>query len=117
VILAPPGTEPLTLVLKLDGYVDQTLEIVPDKDKERDAVVLTPLVTLRIDSEPGGAAVWKGEVKVGTTPFKDQVPRGKDSISYRLTLDGYQDAEIEMRTKRDDKKAVTLRAQEKEESP
>jgi eukaryotic-like serine/threonine-protein kinase len=116
VILAPPGTEPLTLVLKLDGYANETLEIVPDKNKERDAR-LTPLVSLRIESEPAGAAVWKGEAKVGTTPFEDRVPRSSAKIEYRLALDGYQDADIEMRPQRDGKKAVTLRAQEKEDSP
>jgi tRNA A-37 threonylcarbamoyl transferase component Bud32 len=114
-ILAPPG-EPLTFVLKHEGYADETLEVVPDKDKKVE-VVLRPLVTLRIESEPEGATVWRGEEKLGTTPFEDRVPRDRAEISYRLTLDGYQDAEIEMRPQRDGKKAVTLRAQEKEESP
>jgi tRNA A-37 threonylcarbamoyl transferase component Bud32 len=114
-IQAPPG-EPLKLVLKYDGHADEILEIVPEKDRKIQ-VELRPLVTLRIESEPAGATVWRGEAKLGTTPFEDRVPRDKATISYKLTLDGYQDAEIEMRAQRDGKKAVTLRAQEKEESP
>jgi tRNA A-37 threonylcarbamoyl transferase component Bud32 len=114
-IMVSPG-EPLKLVLKYDGHADEILELVPEKDKTIQAV-LRPLVTLRIESEPGGATVWRGEEKLGTTPFEDRVPRDKAAISYRLTLDGYQDAEIEMRPQRDGKKAVALRAQEKEDSP
>ena len=116
VILAPPGAEPLAFVLKLDGHADEILEIVPDQDKKREAK-LTPLVTLRIESEPTGAEVWKGEARLGTTPVEDRVPRGQAPVSYRLALDGYQDAEIEMRPQRHGKKAVTLRAQEKEDQP
>ena len=110
VILAPPGAEPLTFVLRADGHADEIVEVVPDKDKKLD-VALKPLVSLRIESEPAGAAVWKGDAKLGVTPFEDRVPRGQAAITYRLTLDGYQDAEIEMRPQRNGKKAVTLRAQ------
>ena len=114
-IQAPPG-EPLKLVLKYAGHADEILELVPEKDRTIQ-VVLRRLVTLRIESEPDGATVWRGADKLGTTPFEDRVPSGKAAISYRLTLDGYQDAEIEMRPQRDGKKAVTLRAQEKENTP
>jgi tRNA A-37 threonylcarbamoyl transferase component Bud32 len=115
-IMAPPGTKPLTFELRLDGHAPETLEIVPDENKKVEAV-LKPLVSLRIESEPAGAEVWKGEVKLGLTPFEDRVPRSKAPVSYRLALAGYEDAEIEMRPQRNGKKAVTLRAQEKEESP
>jgi tRNA A-37 threonylcarbamoyl transferase component Bud32 len=116
VILAPPGTEPLTFVLKHDGHADETLQVVPDQDQKIDAV-LTPLVSLRIESEPAGAAVWKGDAQLGTTPFEDHVPRSRNAVSYRLTLDGYQDTDIEMRAQRDGRKTVTLRAQEEKDSP
>jgi tRNA A-37 threonylcarbamoyl transferase component Bud32 len=113
-ILAPPGAEPLIFELRLDGHASKTVEVVPDKDKTVEEV-LTPLVSLRIESEPAGAEVWKGDVKLGTTPFEDRVPRGQAPVSYRLLLDGYEDAEIEIRPRRDGKETVTLRAQEKED--
>jgi hypothetical protein len=113
-VLAPPGTEPLTLVLKSEGYADEEIEVVPDKDKEIRAT-LGPVTVLRIESEPAGAAVWKDGAQVGITPFEDRVKRGRDAISYRLTLDGYQDEEIQLRPQRSSMEKVTLRAQEKQE--
>jgi tRNA A-37 threonylcarbamoyl transferase component Bud32 len=113
IVMAPPGAEPLTLVLRHEGYADEVVEVVPDKDKQVQAT-LGPLTILRIESEPAGAAVWKAGAQVGVTPFEDRVKRGRDTISYRLTLDGYQDEEIQMRPQRSSTKQVTLRAEEKE---
>ncbi len=112
-LLAPPGVK-LTLVLKHEGYADEVLEVVPDKDKQVEAT-LGLLTILRIESEPAGAAVWKDGAQIGITPFEDRVKRGRDTISYRLTLEGYQDEEIQLRPQRNSTEQVTLRAQEKQE--
>ena len=111
-LMAPPGTAPLILVLKHEGYADEVVEVVPDKDKQIQAT-LGALTILRIESEPAGAAVWKDGAQLGITPFEDRVKRGRDTISYRLTLEGYQDEEIQLRPQRSSTKQVTLRAQEK----
>jgi serine/threonine-protein kinase len=113
-VLAPPGTAPIVLVLKHEGYADEVLELVPDKNKEIQAT-LGPVTVLRIESAPAGAAVWKGDAQVGVTPFEDRVKRGRNEISYRLTLEGFQDEEIRLRPQRNSTKQVTLRAQEKQE--
>ena len=113
-LMAPPGAEPLELVLKHEGYADEVIEVVPDKDKSIQAT-LGPVTVLRIESEPAGAAVWKGDAQVGVTPFEDRVKRGRNEIAYKLTLEGYQDEEIRLRPQRDATKQVTLRAQEKQE--
>lgn len=109
VVLAPPGDEPLVFTLQHESYADERIEIVPDKGKKMQAT-LTPLVTLRIESEPAGAEVWKDERRLGVTPHEDQVPRSKDTVSYRLSLEGYEDREIRMPARRDGKERVRLQA-------
>ncbi|WP_428261387.1 serine/threonine-protein kinase [Haliangium sp.] len=109
VVMAPPGDQPLGFVLRLDGYADEQVEVVPDETKTT-KVTLTPLVTVRIDSEPPGAEVWRDGERLGVTPFEDRVRKQREAVPYQLRLAGYEDQEVSVRARRDAHETVTLRA-------
>ena len=109
-VAVPPGDEPLTFVLELEGYADEQVEVIPDEDKTT-RVDLTPLVTVRIESEPAGAAVWRGGERLGVTPLDDRVRRGRDPIEYDIKREGYEDERITLRPRRDSEERVKLEEQ------
>ncbi|ACY17590.1 serine/threonine-protein kinase [Haliangium ochraceum] len=106
-VFSPPGEEPLMFTLKAEGYADEPIEIVPDENKAI-SVKMAPLVTLRIESEPMGAEVWRDGARLGETPLEDRVARGREPLTYRIAYTGYRDEELQMIPRRDGERRVTL---------
>jgi len=71
----------------------------PAKPIAPPAVIVTPLapaglrVRLAVDSRPRGAAVWRGGVAVGHTPFTEEMAPTAKEVVYALKLPGYEDGE------------------------
>ena len=110
VIGVAPGAEPVHFVLRLDGYADYDLEVIPARDKDKSLrVTMKKLVVLRIESEPAGAEVRRDGRSLGKTPYDDALPQGSESLTYELVLDGYQPGVVTLHPKRDSKKRVVLK--------
>jgi hypothetical protein len=63
----------------------------PDASTGPGSVVL---VFVTIDSDPPGASVYRGDEKVGATPYRVEVESHSGNTSYILRLDGYADATV-----------------------
>jgi len=66
------------------------------------APLATPLVTLRIESDPRGADVYgPGGVRLGRTPLEHRVPRGPGKADFVLKKGGYRDVRLSLSASRD----------------
>jgi serine/threonine protein kinase len=106
------SSEAAALTLRLDGYEDLPLSVVPDRErKEKAALVkVRAIVTIHLESTPPGASVLSGGAVLGVTPFDHQFPEEKGSVSYTLRLDGYRDQKVKVAADRSTSKSVELKA-------
>ena len=74
------------------------------------SAVVKPRVTLRVESSPGGAEVFRSVdgVLVGVTPFVAEVERSAGRALYVLKLAGYQPAQAELPASGDGSVLVVL---------
>jgi serine/threonine protein kinase len=105
------STDAVALVLRLDGYEDLPVSVVPDRER-KEKVALTKvraIITVHLESTPPGASILRDGVEVGKTPFDHQLPEEKGSISYLLRLDGYRDQKVKVAGDQSTSKAVELK--------
>jgi hypothetical protein len=59
------------------------------------------MVKLRIDSNPPGAHVYRGEERLGVTPLELEEPRAEGALELVLSLGGHPDGTVELSTLQD----------------
>jgi tRNA A-37 threonylcarbamoyl transferase component Bud32 len=106
------SSEAAALILRLDGYEDLPLPVVPDRErKEKAALVkVRAIVTVHLESTPPGASILSDGALLGVTPFDHQFPEEKGSVSYTLRLDGYRDQKVKVAADQSTSKVVELKA-------
>jgi serine/threonine protein kinase len=110
VLLSGKG-EPLAFTLKLAGHHDERIEVKTRRDQTVRASLAPEVgpVTVRIESQPAGAEVWKDGKMIGRAPMEDRFEGTGDRLKYTLKLDGYQDRDLRVPGDRDASEVVELR--------
>jgi hypothetical protein len=105
------SSDAVGLVLRLEGYEDLPVSVVPDRErKEKVALVkVRAIITVRLESTPPGATIVKDDAELGVTPFDHQFPEEKSSVSYTLRLDGYREQKVKVAGDKSTSKAVELK--------
>jgi serine/threonine protein kinase len=95
VLLSGKG-EPVAFTLELDGHRDAHVEAKTRRDQTVRANLLPVLgpVTVRIESKPAGAEVWKHGKLIGRAPMDDQFEGTDAEQKYTLKLDGYAERTV-----------------------
>ena len=91
-----PEGQTRTVILKLDGHQDQSVELKGTGEPQQSVHVPLALAEiakawLTIGSDPDGADVFRGEEKIGTTPFKWEPPVGDEPAELKFTKVGFKD--------------------------
>jgi hypothetical protein len=57
-----------------------------------------PLPRVKLLTEPAGATIWRGEIKLGITPYEFLYTEDERNlvIQLRVDLDGYQERNVEI---------------------
>ncbi len=91
-----PEGQDRSLVLKLDGHQEQTVELAGAGDPTQEVHVPLALAEIAkawiaVGSDPIGADVFLGEEKLGTTPFKWEPPVGDQPAELKFSKVGFKD--------------------------
>jgi hypothetical protein len=118
-VLLSRSSEAAALTLRLDGYEELALAVVPDRERTEKAklVKIRATITIHLESTPPGASVVKAGAVIGTTPHDDQFLEDKGSVTYTLRLDGHRDQRIKVAADQSTSKAVTLKAKAAVKAP
>ncbi len=110
VLLSGAG-EAMAFTVKLDGHHDERIEVKTKRNQTVRAKLRPKLgpVTVRIESKPPGAEVWKQGKKVGQTPFDDSFEGVGSDVRYTLKQDGFREEEVRVPGSQSASKVVELR--------
>jgi serine/threonine protein kinase len=117
VLLSGKG-EPVAFTLKLDGHRDERVEVKTRRDQTVRANLVPVLgpITVRIESQPAGAEVWKHGKQIGRTPMDDQFEGTDAEQKYTLKLDGHADRTVRVPGNRAATEVVELKKCEAQRS-
>jgi serine/threonine protein kinase len=110
VLLSGAG-EPAAFTLKLDGHHDGRVEARTKRNQTVRATLQPKLgpVTVRIETKPAGAEVWKQGKMVGRAPFDDSFDGVADDVRYTVKLDGFKDQDVRLPGNQSASKVIELR--------
>jgi hypothetical protein len=110
VLLSGAG-EPLAFTVKLDGHHDERIEVKTKRDQTVRARLRPKLgaVTVRIESKPAGAEVWKQGKLLGRTPFDDSFDGVGSDVRYTVKHDGFREEEVRVPGSQSASKVIELR--------
>jgi serine/threonine-protein kinase len=103
--------EHVAYTLKLDGHHDGHVEARTRRDQTLRATLQPQLgsVTVRIESKPAGAEVWKHGKMIGRAPFDDSFEGVAGDVKYTVKLDGYKEQEVRVPGGQSASKLIELR--------
>ncbi len=110
-VLAPVSGEPMRFVVKQDGYRTEEVEVATKRDKKVKVKLARALgpVTVRIESTPAGAEVWKDGKLLGQAPLDDRFEGFEGRVKYVLKQDGFADKTVRVSGSSDTTETVKMR--------
>ena len=101
----------MAFTVKLVGHHDERVEVKTKRNQTVRAKLRPKLgpVTVRIESKPAGAEVWKQGKKVGQTPFDDSFEGVGSDVKYTIKHDGFREEEVRVPGSQSASKVVELR--------